>query len=184
MGLLELFRKNSISQEKDVSVQKKYIGDNLQLTFNAGKGNVVINVVTSITPTGSRGVMYDCFLIAANKWLQQGLEESEFISDMKNIISLASDGLTSKEIMKLLLKQHISANGRLLDSDLCTYISELYLAQTALTGYCNRDVLLDEMMQVAERNFGDCLFITMYQRVGIGLQPYLVTFEEFVNLKK
>lgn len=37
------------------------------------------------------------------------------------------------------------------------------------------------MMQVAEKNFSSNLFITMYRQSPMGLQPYLVSFNDFVK---
>ena len=180
MGFFDFF-KSASSESNEVSVRKDYNGNQLVLVFSTCKGHATVVVDTAPGPGGRRGVMYDCFMVALNRWMQQGMEESEFIDDMKKVMGYVASGKTSQETMNLLLREHISDKGRLIDSDLCTYISELYLATKALNGSCNRQVLLDEMMQVAERNFGNNLYITQYRRVGMGLQPYLVSFSDFVR---
>ncbi|MBP9984534.1 MAG: hypothetical protein KBF13_05370 [Prevotella sp.] len=184
MGWLDfLFKKSSSSQDsqEEVTVKKEYVGNNLKLTFNTKRGEATVNVSSVKGPNGQKGVMYDCFLIAAKRWMQQGMEEDDFISEMKKVIKDVADGLSSNQIMCSLLQKHIAEKGRLVDTDLCTYISELHLAQTAVNGTCDRNELLDQMMQVAEKNFSSNLFITMYRQSPMGLQPYLVSFNNFVK---
>ena len=123
--------------------------------------------------------MYDCFIVALGQWQQQGMGEDDFIKDMEEVVNLVADGNTEKIVMETLLKKHVARTGRIIDTDLCTYISELYLALIAVKGSCNRNNLLDQMMQVAEKGFGNKLFITQYRRSAFGIQPYLVSFAEF-----
>lgn len=104
--------------------------------------------------------------------------EDDFIQDMEKVVNLVVDGNNEKTIMETLLKQHIAQTGRLIDSDLCTYISELYLALVAINGSCNRNSLLDQMIQVAEREFGNKILITQYRYSEFGLQPFLVPLTE------
>lgn len=179
MWFFNLFKESSDTSTK--SIEKKYIGNEIHITFPTIRGDYTVVVESVASPNGMKGVMYDCFLVAAGQWQRQGMGEDDFIKDMKEVMRLLTDGNNNEAIMTSLLKQHISQSGRLIDTDLCTYISELYLALIAVNGDCNRNLLLDQMMQVAERNFGDKLFITRYRRNGWNIQPFLVPFSEFIR---
>lgn len=177
MGFFDFFK----SSPKINSLSKNYVGDEIHLTIPTKTGSYTVKAKSAPGPNGSKGVMYDCFIIALGQWAQQGMEESEFISDMQKVVEMIADGKSDNEVMYSLLSTHRSKNGRIIDSDMCTYISEILLANIAVKGSCNRNVLLDKMMQIAERSFGDSLYMTQYRRSGFGLQPYLVPFSEYVR---
>ena len=179
MGFFDLFKRTSQSSEK--SIKKEYVGNMVYLTFPASNGAFTIKVKSVDGPGGAKGVMYDCFLIALGQWQQQGMGENDFIQDMEKVVNMVANGMDNKNVMEKLLNQHIAQSGRLIDTDLCTYISELYLAIIAIKGSCNRNLLLDQMMQVAEQEFGSSLYITNFKRSAFGLQPYLVSFADFAK---
>lgn len=83
--------------------------------------------------------------------------------------------------MKAVLKQHIAERGRLIDSDFCTYVTELYLVSEKINGHCDRNVFFDKMLQVAESNYKKYFFVTMYKRTGMGLQPYLISYKDYIR---
>ena len=178
MGFFDLFKSTSPSSSEK-SIRKNYVGNMIYLTFPTSKGDFTIKANSVGGPGGTKGVMYDCFIVALGQWQQQGMGEDDLIHDMEKVVNLVADGNNNKTVMETLLKQHIAQSGRLIDTDLCTYISELYLALIAINGSCNRNELLDQMMQVAERGFGSKLFITQYRRSAFGIQPYLVSFADF-----
>lgn len=178
MGFFDLFRKTS-SSSSEKSIRKNYVGNMIHLTFPTPKGDFTVKANSVSGPGGAKGVMYDCFIVALGQWQQQGMGEDDFIHDMEKVVNLVVDGNNNKTVMETLLKQHIAQSGRLIDTDLCTYISELYLALIAVNGSCNRNELLEQMMQVAERGFENKLFITQYRRSAYGIQPYLVSFADF-----
>lgn len=179
MFFFDLFKDSSSFSKK--SIRKNYVGNMVQIIFPTSKGEYTIKVQSLGGPDGRKGVMYDCFLVAIGKWQQQGMGEDDFIKDMQEVVTLVATGNSENVVMENLLRKHITQSGRLIDTDLCTYISELYLALVAIKGNCNRNSLLEQMMLVAERNFGDKLFITKYKRTGFGLQPYLIPFSELVR---
>ena len=177
MGLFDFLKVSS----SDDQVTKNYVGGNIHLTIKTQFGSYTVKAQSASGPGGAKGVMYDCFLIAVGQWVQQGMEENEFISDMAKVVKMIAEGKSDNEVMFSLLSEHKSKNGRIIDSDMCTYISEIMMAKIAVKGSCDRDILLDQMMQVAERSFGDSLYITQYRRSGMGMQPYLVTFYEYTK---
>lgn len=181
MGFFDLFKNSSPSSEK--SIKKNYVGNMIHLTFPTSKGEFTVKANSVGGPGGAKGVMYDCFIVALGQWQQQGMGEDDFIKDMEEVVNLVVDGNTEKTVMETLLKKHVARTGRIIDTDLCTYISELYLALIAVKGSCNRNNLLDQMMQVAEKGFGNQLFITQYRRSAYGIQPYLVSFTDFAKNK-
>ena len=163
MGFFDLFKSTSPSSSGK-SIRKNYVGNMIHLTFPTSKGDFIVKANSVSGPGGAKGVMYDCFIVALGQWQQQGMGEGDFIHDMEKVVNLVADGNNNKTVI---------------DTDLCTYISELYLALIAINGSCNRNELLDQMMQVAERGFGNKLFITQYRRSAYGIQPYLVSFADF-----
>ena len=181
MGFFDFFKSSSSSSN---SATKKYVGEDIHLTIPTRTGSYTVKAKSVNGPNGSKGVMYDCFMVALSQWAQQGMDESEFITDMKKVVELIAEGKSDNEVMFSLLSAHKAKNGRIIDSDMCTYISEILMAKIAVKGSCNKNVLLDQMMQVAERSFGDSLYITQYRRSGFGLQPYLIPFSEFVRNKR
>ena len=177
MSFFDLFKRSSLSSEK--SIKKNYVGNMIHLTYPTSRGDFTVKANSVCGPGGAKGVMYDCFIVAIGQWQQQGMGEDDFIKDMKEVINLVADGNAENRVMETLLRKHVARTGRIIDTDLCTYISELYLALIAVKGSCNRNNLLDQMMQVAEKEFGNNLFITQYKRSAFGIQPYLVSFAEF-----
>lgn len=175
-------------------VSKSYRGEKLDLHFatDVTKGEIVVTADSITSPNGDKGVGYNCYLLAAGRWLTQGMDEAEFISDITKVISLIADQPLPRDVNKVadsLLKEHINQNGRLIDSDLCTYISEVFLGLNAFsekeTGKSLslkwRDKLLEMMFTYAEQHFASYLYITQYRRTPFGLQPILVNFKEFKN---
>lgn len=181
MGFFDLFKDSSSFSNSKKSIRKNYVGNMVHIIFPTSKGDYTIKVQSIGGPDGRKGVMYDCFLVAIGQWQQQGMGEDDFIKDMQEVVNLVAAGNSENVVMENLLGKHIAQSGRLIDTDLCTYISELYLALVAIKGSCNRNILLDQMMQLAERNFGDKLFLTKYKRTGFGIQPYLVPFSELLR---
>lgn len=177
MGVFDLFSDLWVGR----NIKKKYVGNMTHLTFPTSKGEYTIIAKSANNPSGGKGITYDCFIIALNRWMMQGMSETDFIKDMKVVVNLVVEGNSAKETMEILLRKHIDKNGRLIDTDLCTYISELYMALVAIKGSCDRNYLLDQMLQVAEKNFGYNLYITQYRNSGFGLQPYLIPFNEFTK---
>ena len=161
------------------SVQKRYHGN--KVVFSFPKENISIEVDSVNAPNGSKGVLYDCFLVALGQWHKQGMSEEDFIKDMSNVINLVTSGHSDEEVMDTLLSEHISSFGRLIDTDLCTCISEMQMVLSALNRNCNRNDFFNRMMQYAQNRFGDKLFITNYKNTGLGLQPYLVSYKEFIK---
>lgn len=159
------------------SVQKRYCGN--KVVFSFPKENISIEVDSVNAPNGSKGVLYDCFLVALGQWHKQGMSEGDFIRDMSNVINLVTSGHSDEEVMDTLLSEHISNFGRLIDTDLCTCISELQMVLSALNRSSDRNDLLNRMMRYAQNRFGDKLYITKYKNTGMGLQPYLVSYKEF-----
>lgn len=150
----------------------------VHFTFPTPKGDCTIKVDCLPLPNGDKGVLYDCFITAINQWQQQGMSEEDFIKDMKEVISLVIDGNSDKTVMEILLKKHINDHGRLIDTDLCTYISELYMAFVAIKGDCDRNYFLNQMFQIAIQEFGHKLFFTKYRRTATGIKPYLIPYSE------
>ncbi len=179
MGIFDLFKRTSHSSKE--SIKKEYVGNMVHITFPTSNGSFTIKAKSVDGIGESKGVVYDCFIVAINQWQKQGMGENDFIHDMEKVVNMVSNGIDNKNVMKTLLNQHIAQSGRLIDTDLCTYISELYLAIIAIKGNCDRDILLDQMMQVAEHEFSKYIYITQYKRSASGLQPYLVSFADFVN---
>ena len=88
------------------------------------------------------------------------------------------------------MSNHIHQFGRIVDTDLCSTIAYLgivlnALAQNEPNGKTitqeGRMNLLDMLMARTEQKFGDYLYLTKYHRTLRGLQPYLVSFNEFKN---
>ena len=161
------------------AVQKRYHGN--KVVFSFPKENISIEVDSVSAPNGSKGVLYDCFLVALGQWHKQGMGEDDFIKDMTKVINLVTSGHSDEEVIGTLLSEHISSFGRLIDTDLCTCVSELQMVLSALNRNSNRNDLLTRMMQYAQKRFGDKLFITKYKNTGLGLQPYLVSYKEFIK---
>lgn len=187
MGLFDFFKKKeTFINDRDVYVNSKYSNGILHegilyLRFLNENIDITVDVRRVCAPNGGFGVMYDCYNMALRQWIQQGIGETEFTVDMTRIVSLFTRGLNSEDVMKTMLKQHIAERGRLIDSDFCTYVTELYLVSEKINGHCDRNIFFDKMLQVAESNYKKNFFVTMYKRTGMGLQPYLISYKDYIR---
>lgn len=96
MWLFDLFKDSSNNPKK--GIQKKYVGNEIHITFPTNKGEYVVIVDSVRTPDGMKGVIYDCFLVAARQWQRQGMGEDDFIKDMKEVMRLLTNGNNNESI--------------------------------------------------------------------------------------
>ena len=140
-------------------------------------------------PSGWTGLVYDCFNLTFGKEMQQISDENEFAEDLAKIMYLYDHpiGATSDfliDTFDAFVSQHIQQYGRIVDVDLSSTISQMTIALDALakTERINeqgKQRLLELLMARAEQKFGDFLYLTRYARTPYGLQPQLVSFNEF-----
>ena len=145
MGLFDFFKKKETSindRNGYVNVNSKYSNGILRLSFLNENIDITVDVKRVCAPNGGFGVMYDCYNMALHQWVQQGIGETEFTVDMTRIVSLFTRESKPEDVMKTVLKQHIAEKGRLIDSDFCTYVTELYLVSEKINGHCDRNVFL------------------------------------------
>lgn len=181
MGLFDFLKKKETSiNDRNVYVDSKYSNGILHLGFLNEDIDITVDVRRVCAPSGGFGVMYDCYNMALRQWVQQGIGETEFTVDMTRIVSLFTRKSNPEDVMKAVLKQHIAERGRLIDSDFCTYVTELYLVAEKTNGHCDRNKFFERMLQVAVSNYKKHFYVTMYKREGMGLRPYLVSFKEYI----
>lgn len=156
-------------------------------------GEVSVSFRCIPIPNGGTGLVYDCFNLAAGKEMQQVSDENEFAEDLATIMYLLENptGATSDifiDTFDAFINQHIQKYGRIVDVDLSSAISQITISVDALAktepkrGSVNENGkrrLLEMFLERAEQKFGDFLYLTRHVRTPYGLQPQLISFNEF-----
>ena len=80
-----------------------------KVVFSFPKENISIEVDSVNAPNGSKGVLYDCFLVALGQWHKQGMSEDDFIKDIRKVINLVTSGHSDEEVIGTLLAHSYDA---------------------------------------------------------------------------
>lgn len=150
------------------------------------------------TPDGSKGLVYDCFNATIGRTMQQVSDENEFANDLSYIIYLYENhGFTDGDFLigtfDAIIDKHIRQYNRIVDTDLYSTIAQMIIALNALVQKEPNGIPLNEhgkhnilemLMIRAEEKYADFLYVTQYARTPFGLQPHLISFNDFKkNLK-
>ena len=181
------------------SYKINHTGDKSTIVFHTNShGEVTLVFKYKGMPDGNNYLWYDCFNLAIGKEIQAVSEEEELAHDISTIMYLfesfehypGSNQDFFFNVFDIYMSNHIHQFGRIVDTDLCSTIAYLgivlnALAQNEPNGKTitqeGRMNLLDMLMARTEQKFGDYLYLTKYHRTLRGLQPYLVSFNEFKN---
>ena len=171
-------------------------GDEATIVFQTIRhGDVSIVFKYKKMPDGNNYLWYDCFNLSIGKEMQAVSEEEEFAHDISTIMYLCENpsGPHQNFIINafdIYLSNHISQFGRIIDTDLCSTIAYIGIVLNALAkNEPNGEQITEEgkknllkmLMARTERKFGDYLYLTRYNRTPRGLQPYLISFNDFKN---
>lgn len=174
-------------------------GQETTLVFQtSGYGEVRMTFRNVTTPDGGTGLVYDCFNAMIGREMQQISDEREFAEDLAKVIHLLENALFKKmsgttsdflfDAFDTAINGHIQQYGRIVDTDLYSTIAQMTIAIDSLgqkepkgrplDGQAKRR-LFESFMARTEQKFGDYLYLTRYARTPYGLQPQLISFNEF-----
>lgn len=174
-------------------------GQEASLVFQTSYyGEVSISFRCVTAPNGGTGLVYDCFNATIGREMQQISEEKEFAEDLAKIIHLLENALLKKmqgatsdflfDAFDAVINLHIQQYGRIVDTDLYSTISQMTIAVDLLGRKEPKGKPLDEQakrrllesfMARVEQKFGNYLYLTTYARTPSGLQPQLISFNDF-----
>ena len=146
MGIFKFFKKRP---SQKILVSREYREDWGFYTFPTDKGDVTIRAIVHESSKGEKTVLYE----RIGEWLPERTSEDVFVKDIFQIVRLVSNGRTNEEVMDVLLGNLPYSGVFILDSDVLKYISELSLVLVSMYGNCDKDDLLQRMMQYAENNY-------------------------------
>ena len=146
MGIFKFFKKRP---SKKILVKREYRGDWGTYTFPTDKGDVTISAIVHVSSQGAKTVLYECL----GEHGPEITSEDKFVKDVSQIVQLVSSGRTNEEVIGALLENPPHYGALIMDVNVRTYISELYLVLVAMNENCNKDDLLQRMMQYAEKNY-------------------------------
>lgn len=156
-------------------------------------GDVRLEFKFTDMPNSSKGLFYDSFNLTLGQEMQTISDEEELAQDISTIIYLFETTAGPNrdfiiETFDIVISKHIKQYGRLVDTDLCSTIAYMGIALNALAQKEPNGTtitqegkmhLLEMLMARAEHKFGNYLYLTKYSRTPHGLQPYLVSFNDF-----
>ena len=146
MGIFKFFKKRP---SQKILVSREYRDDWGFYTFPTDKGDVTIRAIVHESSKGEKTVLYE----RIGEWLPERTSEDKFVKDVSQIVQLVSSGRTNEEVIGALLENPPHYGALIMDVNVRTYISELYLVLVAMNENCNKDDLLQRMMQYAEKNY-------------------------------
>lgn len=158
-------------------------------------GKVQINVKCVRTPDGNKGFVYDCVNATIGREIQQISLETDFVNDLSYIIYLYENSVGTKQdyingTFDAVINKHIRQYGRIVDTDLYTTIAQMTIGLNALAQNEPNGVPLNEhgklkllkmLLARAEQKYGNFLYLTQYELTAYGLQPHLISFNDFKN---
>ena len=178
------------------SYKIRHSGDEVTIVFQTSRhGDVSLAFKYKNMPDGNNYLWYDCFNLSVGKEMQAFSEEEELAQDIATIMYLCENPSGSHkdfiiDAFDIYISNHIRQFGRIVDTDLCSTIAYIGIVLNALAqnepngepiteeGKMN---LLEMLMARTEQKFGDYLYLTRYHRTPRGLQPYLVSLNDFKN---
>ncbi len=160
-----------------VSYNIIHTGQKTTLVFQTSYyGEMSISFRCVATPDGGTGLVYDCFNATIGREMQQISDEKEFAEDLAKIIHHLENALLKKmhgatsdflfDAFDAVIHLHIQQYGRIVDKG------------RPLDEQTKRS-LLESFMARVEQKFGNYLYLTRYARTPYGLQPQLISFNDF-----
>lgn len=136
-------------------------------------------------------VCFDCYNMTFKHWTKANCEESEFISDLKDIAEAIDKlyklriELTITEITKILVEKHISKFGRIIDTDLYTLAAEFQLVFDAISKAEGGRTLNENgkkrffsiVLECVKQNYGNKFYITHYNNEPYA-RPKLINYQK------
>lgn len=155
----------------------------LKITFQTPKGNRVIECDTMQTPDGDIGVVYDCYSIFLNRIMKNVTDIDYFVGKIDRAVNLLNEGKSLDVVLNTLIREHINQHGRIIDTDLMMMTNVLELVIIAAHGKVNSETLRLQSAGIAMNQYEDKFFITGYHRTPFGIQPDLISANEFMKRK-
>lgn len=182
-----------------VSYNIIHTGQKTTLVFQTSYyGEMSISFRCVATPDGGTGLVYDYFNATIGREMQQISDEKEFAEDLAKIIHHLENALLKKmhgatsdflfDAFDAVIHLHIQQYGRIVDTDLYSTISQMTIAVDLLgrqepkgrpLDEQTKRSLLESFMARVEQKFGNYLYLTRYARTPYGLQPQLISFNDF-----
>lgn len=163
----------TVNYEKD--------GNLLPIDIKTTKGNCQILAKTVVSPDGDRCVLYDCYCVSLNTVQPNATDIEYYIGKIRKIAELYEQGLSSKEIMKNMVQDHINQHGRIIDNDLMMIVSALRRTLEAIEGNADGKQLILSALEIILNNYADKAFVTIYKQSPWGPQPKLIPMNQYMN---
>lgn len=106
-----------------------------------------------------------------------------FVGKIDRAVNLLNEGKSLDVVLNTLIREHINQHGRIIDTDLMMMTNVLELVIIAAHGKVNSETLRLQSAGIAMNQYEDKFFITVYHRTPFGIQPDLISANEFMKRK-
>lgn len=183
--------------------QEDYLENILRSGIGKGDKDVVllfhtkthrnVRILVDFSDGNQKVVTFPAFSLQLNNRIKLHMPFDDFNKDIRKIVGLLTYVCAVRRefefILDQLLHEHVLEHGRIIDTDLCTYIAEICIVLDAFSrsesgnGLTTngRNALLNRFMVLAETKYGDKLLINKVQNVNGRLTPNLVSMNDFVQ---
>lgn len=153
--------------------------DKLQIYIPLGGGLKTIEADTVVAPDGDRCIIYDNYIISLKQMWQNATDIDFYIGKIQQAYDCLNNGLSQTDTIKKMINTHVTKFGRVIDSDLMMMASALAKVQYAITNIYQIENIVTEALNVARKFFLKELFITIYRRTPVGIQPSIMPASEY-----
>lgn len=155
--------------------------DKLRIDFPLSEGIQSIFADTVITPDGYRCIIYDNYIVSLKQMYQNATDIGFYVSKIQLAFDNIILGNNNSDTIKVMVSNHVSQFGRVIDSDLMMMASAISRVREVFGDNYNIDSIVSDALEVAKTSFRDKLFITLYQKTMMGIQPSLIPATEYTD---
>ena len=139
----------------------------------------LIDAENVVSPDGDRCVVYDNYVVSLQQMWQNATDIDFYLEKIQQAYDCLTDGLSKIDTLKKMISIHVAKFGRVIDSDLMMMASTVAKVQYAITGSYHIENVVTDALNVAKKSFLGDLFITIYHRTPVGIQPSIVPASEY-----
>ena len=161
-------------------ISYKHIGSNklqIIIPFTSGTKNIIMETV--ITPDRERSILFDNYIISMKGMGQNATDIDFYINKMQQAFNNINIGKTNSDTIIYMINEHTNQFGRIIDTDLMMMASALAKLNEAKGEGYQINTLIKEAISVVKQFYIDKLFITVYQRTMLGIQPKIIPASQY-----
>ena len=135
----------------------------------------VIYADTVVSPEGDRCIIYDNYIVSLNQICKNATDIDFYIEKVQQAYDNIVSGISWMDTIKNMMYSHIEKFGRIIDSDLMMMTSALVNVRHVVCGTALTEDLKLKILIMAKEYFASSLFITIYNKTPLGIQPSIIS---------